>query len=80
MGSMRSKLKCVVEWLSENVLCLTVFAEVKISFRERGWGKVSGGWLWCQTHQRGQGRSPKYRGRSWARKCSAGWAAKTWNL
>lgn len=36
MGSMRSKLKCVVEWLSENVLCLYVFAEVKISFRERG--------------------------------------------
>lgn len=50
MGSMRSKLKCVVEWLSENVLCLTVFAEVKISFRERGWGKVSGGWLWYPLH------------------------------
>ena len=52
------------------------------------WRRALGGWCqqisrrgqWCQTHQRGQGRSPKYRGRSWARKCSAGWAAKTWNL
>lgn len=48
MGSVRSKWKCAVERLSEDVLCLTVFAGAKLSFRERG-KKHSRGQLLCTS-------------------------------